>query len=187
MAKAKLLPIKAFPRRGRETEYDPSMNEAVFRLSLLGLKDTEISEFYGISEKTLNAWKKENPDFLQSLEGGRKIADANVAHSLYRRATGMVTTKEVARRMPGNPDEFVVEVTKTEIAPDTVAASRWLGLRQRDRWSENLRKTQDEKAALGAGEQSVEGATASLSNMTEEELDMRIRELTDRHNRSDDA
>src|ERR1041384_7074197 len=58
----------------------------VFELALLGLTDDELAEALGISERTLENWKLRHPEFLEALKRGKSLADAEVAHSLYRRA-----------------------------------------------------------------------------------------------------
>ncbi|WP_276308161.1 hypothetical protein [Methylomonas sp. Kb3] len=41
-----------------------------------------------MSEKTINTWKKQAPEFADSLKRGKTLADAQVANSLFHRATG---------------------------------------------------------------------------------------------------
>lgn len=47
--------------------------------------DREIAIVLGVSEKTLNTWKK-NPDFFQALKNGKLKLDVNVKKSLYKLA-----------------------------------------------------------------------------------------------------
>lgn len=49
--------------------------------------DKEIAIVLGVSEKTLNTWKK-NPEFFQALKNGKLKLDVNVKKSLYKLAIG---------------------------------------------------------------------------------------------------
>jgi len=81
--------------RGRPTAYKPEYAETVLKLCLLGATDAEIGDFYGVSEQTINTWKKKHPDFLESIKSGKQKADANVATSLYQTAIDGNTTAQI--------------------------------------------------------------------------------------------
>ncbi len=105
--------------------------EQARKLCRLGATDAELADFFSVSEETLAGWKNAHPEFLESVTEGRALADAEVAHSLFRRATGY-----------SHPDVHVSsyqgEITVTEItkhyAPDTVACVFWLKNRRPDLW-----------------------------------------------------
>jgi len=118
---------------GRPTDYREEYAEQARKLCLLGATDKELADFFHVEEKTINNWKAAHPGFLQSIVRGKDLADAEVAASLYKRATGM-TVKET--RMSGGGDDegpAAVETIK-EIPPDTQAASLWLRNRQAAKW-----------------------------------------------------
>lgn len=73
---------------GRPSEYKEDYCEQVFKLCLLGAIDKELADFFDISESTLNNWKSEHPEFLESIKKGKLKADAEVAESLFKRAVG---------------------------------------------------------------------------------------------------
>ena len=73
---------------GRKSLYRDEYSNQVLKLSLLGATDKEIADFFGISEQTVNSWKKRYPEFLESIKKGKQIADSNVASKLYNRAIG---------------------------------------------------------------------------------------------------
>lgn len=75
-------------KRGRKSEYRIEYADQALKLCLLGATDKELAEFFSVSEQTLNKWKKDYPEFLESLKKGKNIADANVASRLYNRAIG---------------------------------------------------------------------------------------------------
>ena len=56
-------PGHGLPGPGRQSLYDPSMNEQARKLALLGLTDGEIAEFFGVDESTINNWKISHPAF----------------------------------------------------------------------------------------------------------------------------
>lgn len=43
---------------------------------------------FGAQPPSINHWRHRNADFCQSLRAGRILADAEVANSLHKRATG---------------------------------------------------------------------------------------------------
>ena len=121
-------------KTGRHSDYnEKEHNRMAFKLSLLGLTDKEMADVFGVSEVTLNAWKKRHPPFLKSLKAGKDMADAKVAQSLYKRALGY-SHKDTDIKM------YEGKVIKTEIIkqypPDTTAGIFWLKNRQPDKWRE---------------------------------------------------
>lgn len=127
------LPV---PGPGRDSLYDVSMNDMVRKLALLGLTDKEIAEFFGVTERTLNNWKNEYPAFFQSLSEGKTIADAEVADSLYKRATGEHVIVEKAYRNKTTGEVEIVKITQF-IPGESGAAKLWLTNRRRQNWSDS--------------------------------------------------
>lgn len=62
-------------RPGRKTEFKEEYITLALNYSLLGATDKEMSDFFGVTEKTFNTWKKQYPEFLQSLKKGKLQAD----------------------------------------------------------------------------------------------------------------
>lgn len=123
---------------GRPTDYREEYNEQAYKLALLGAKDTEIADFFEVSEVTLNAWKKKHPKFLKSLKAGKQEADMNIAEKLYNRATGFKLTKQQAIKYKIGKDleEIKVVDLEEEIPPDTTSMIFWLKNRQSGKWSD---------------------------------------------------
>jgi hypothetical protein len=119
------------PKGGRPSSYRDVYAEQAAKLTKLGAKDSELSDFFGVSEKTLNTWKKKYPEFLQSIKSGKILADAEIAHSLYHRAKGF-EHEDLDLRVIGG------KLRKTKIVkhypPDTTAGIFWLKNRQPDKW-----------------------------------------------------
>lgn len=157
------------PGPGRKSSYDPAMDEQVFKLALLGMTDKEIAKFFDVTPETINNWKHDHPGFLQSLNAGRDQADAEVAKSLYRRATGMEVFEE--RLAHRNGVQEVVQVRK-QIAPDPGAAALWLSIRQRKRWAQKVEDRDPEPI-----EGQDDNAGKDLRGLSNDELRAHIEDL----------
>lgn len=116
---------------GRPTAYKDEYAEQARKLCLLGHTDAELAEFFEVSEQTINAWKKAQPAFLESIKKGKASADSEVASKLFHRATGYEHPEDDIRAVDGT---IVITPTIKRYAPDTAAAIFWLKNRQRDKW-----------------------------------------------------
>lgn len=121
--------------RGRPTDYQPEYADKAFKLCLLGAKDKEIAEFFGVTESTLNLWKQVHEEFSESMRAGKEEADATIAKSLYHRAKGYEHPEVHVSNYQGS-------ITLTPLVkhypPDTQAASLWLRNRQPARWRDKV-------------------------------------------------
>jgi len=113
------------------SKYKEEYAEQAFKLCLLGAKDTEMADFFGVTEKTINNWKLEHPKFLQSLKGGKIKADSEVSNSLYNRARGYEVTEV---REEKSEDGFKEVKTRKHVAADATSAIFWLKNRQPKKW-----------------------------------------------------
>lgn len=129
------------PGPGRDSLYSEEMNEQVQKLALLGLTDEEMSEFFGISTQTFYNWQKQHIAFFEAVQSGKVQADAEVAHSLYKKATGI--TYQVERIRKGK--EGLPEIVKLSVyePPDTGAMKLWLTNRRRKDWADNVKVSGD--------------------------------------------
>lgn len=132
-------------KRGRKSEYRIEYADQALKLCLLGATDKELAEFFSVSEQTLNKWKKDYPEFLESLKKGKNIADANVASRLYNRAIGYSckATKFVTSEGRITDSKEYIE----HYPPDTTAAIFWLKNRQPEKWRD--KKEVDANVNLG--------------------------------------
>lgn len=167
------------PGPGRNHGYAEWMDDQAYRLALLGLNDEEIAAAFGIHVDTFYRWQHEFPAFSEAIQKGKVRADADVAHSLYKRATGMVITSEKAFK--GKDGEVVVAQTKTEIPPDTGAAAKWLANRQRGRW------TAKEDGTGGSEDPSDTPDNQPLRNLSDDDLRARIEALEARRQHEEDG
>jgi hypothetical protein len=118
-------------KQGRPTEYKKEYDEQAEKLCKLGAIDTELADFFNVSEQTINTWKKKHPSFLESIKRGKEIADMEVANSLYKKATGYTTDDVKIFQYEGMPVK--VPYIK-EYQPDTTSIIFWLKNRRPDKW-----------------------------------------------------
>lgn len=149
-------------KRGRKSLYQEEYANQALKLCLLGATDKELAEFFSVSEQTLNKWKKDFPEFLESLKKGKSIADANVASKLYNRAIGYdyeekhYETKQPKKDVP--PELVEAKRIRKHVPADTTAAIFWLKNRQPEKWRD--RKEVDANVNL----------SDELESMTDEQL-----------------
>ncbi len=123
--------IKRNPKAGQPTLFKAEYCEQAYRLCLLGAKDKEIAEFFGVDERTINRWKEAHSKFCQSLKEGKEDADSVIAKSLYHRAKGYSHPEVHISVWQGQ----VIETQLTKhYPPDTTACIFWLKNRQSDKW-----------------------------------------------------
>lgn len=128
--KALAIPV---PGPGRKSLYQEMFADQAFKLCLLGATDEELADFFGVVVATIYNWKNEHPAFLEATVAGKIKADAEVAHSLYRSATGHELTAE---KIVKNGDKFEAIRYKRFIPGDSNAAYKWLLNRRRQDWAE---------------------------------------------------
>lgn len=116
------------PKNGRPSDYRREFDEQAEKLAKLGAIDREIADFFGISEQTLNTWKKKHPKFLESLNAGKKLADAEVASKLYHRAIGYSHPEVHVSNYQG---AITLTPLTKHYPPDTAAGIFWLKNRRR--------------------------------------------------------
>lgn len=130
---------------GRKSTYKEEYANQALKLCLLGATDKELADFFGVSEQTLNKWKKDFPKFLESLKKGKSIADANVASKLYDRAIGYNCKATKFATLEGKITDSKEYIE--HYPPDTTAAIFWLKNRQPEKWRD--KKEVDANVNLG--------------------------------------
>ena len=136
---------------GRKSSFKQEYIQLAENYALLGATDAEMADFFGVSEQTLNTWKKKYPEFLESLKKGKAVADANVASRLYSRAIGYDAK---ATKFATNEGKITDKVEYIEhYPPDTTAAIFLLKNRQPGKWRdkkevENQVKLSDELESM---------------------------------------
>lgn len=132
---------------GRKTDYRPEYAKLAYRMALLGATDEEFAAAVEVGVPTLHRWKLQHQEFSKALRRGKLAADADVAESLYARATGY-SHEAVKIFMPGGADDPVYAPYTEHYPPDTTAASLWLRNRQSGKWRD---KQEHEHAGPGGG------------------------------------
>ena len=117
----------------RPTPYTTEIPRQAEKLIALGATDANLADFFEVTERTINNWKKKHPEFFQSIKEAKNTFDARVEDALAARAMGGYETTET--RTTTYPDDKTIEVTVTKtLAPDTTAAIFWLKNRQPATW-----------------------------------------------------
>ncbi len=121
---------------GRPKKYREEFIEQAERIcSIFGADDKKLSAFFKIAESTLNKWKTEYPEFIESIKRGKEKFDTeNVEKSLLERALGYEhdEIKFFAHEGEVTDERTVIK----HYPPDTTAAIFWLKNRQPDRWKD---------------------------------------------------
>ena len=111
--------------------------ETIFELGKTGLTDKQLGNVFGVSEVTINNWKKKSPEFALALKKGKDFADSLVEMALYRRALGFKVDTEEIKVVPqgqGAGSKIERVATFAYYPPDTTSAIFWLKNRQPDKW-----------------------------------------------------
>lgn len=119
-----------------------------------GLTDKQIAKNIGISEQTLNVWKKTYPSFFESLKKGKEIVDIEVENALLQKALGIKETvkkpikvKEVTYKdgkRVSEKEHIEYADAQVYIPPDTTAQIFWLKNRCPDKWRDKQKPSESD-------------------------------------------
>jgi DNA-binding XRE family transcriptional regulator len=113
------------------SKYHQEFDDWARKFCQLGATDSDLAEFFEVSESTINLWKLKYPSFSESIKTGKMIADAEVVDKLYQKAIGYSHPETHVSCYQG--EIILTELTK-HYPPDTPAAKYWLNNRRPDRW-----------------------------------------------------
>lgn len=119
---------------GRPSAYKKEYAGIAYRHCLLGATDADLAAAFNVQESTINNWKQEFPEFLESIKRGKLEADADIAESLFKRAKGFHTKAVKIFAADGKTFEHVYQ---EYYPPETAAAIFWLKNRQPARFRQN--------------------------------------------------
>lgn len=140
--------------QGRPSRYKQDYDEQARKLCLLGATDKEMADFFGVTETTINNWKKSHKSFFESIRAGKTVADMEIVNSLYKSAQDRLIpafqafkTRNVHYDDKGNKIEIekveVVEVPQAVPANDR-AIKFWLNNRQSSKWRDKPEVQEEE-------------------------------------------
>lgn len=128
---------------GRDTLYQDGFADLAYKYCLLGATDKELGDFFGVTEATINNWKKDHEEFFLALKKGKDQADAEVASRLHERALGFewfeeqpIKLKETYWEDGKKHEREVIQtvLVKKQTPPDPTSSIFWLKNRQPDKW-----------------------------------------------------
>ena len=133
---------KASRKPGRPSLFRAEYAEMAYRLALLGLTDAQMAVAFDVSERAINDWKRAHPAFREALNKGKLEADAKVADSLFKAATGghSITEQRTTTEPDGSETRVAVE---SQVPPDTQAMRWWLKNRQPEAWRDKVEIQKD--------------------------------------------
>jgi len=101
-----------------------------------GLTDKQIAHNIGITEQTLNNWKKRFPSLFEALKRGKEVIDRQVENALLKRALGYEyeEIKQIIEKDEKGRDRKRVEKITRHVVPDTAAQIFWLKNRKPHEW-----------------------------------------------------
>jgi hypothetical protein len=132
---------------GRPTKFDPSMCEQVRKFCLLGATDEQLADLLEVAVATIYNWKNEHPEFLEAINAGKEIADAQIAEALFHRARGY-SHRAVKIFMPAGASEPVYADYIEHYPPDATSMIFWLSNRRKDQWRQRQEVTGKDGEAL---------------------------------------
>lgn len=151
---------------GRPSKWDDRFITVARKACELGATDLELGEMLGVSERTIQTWRAEKPEFAEALKVGKAPADDRVRRGLYQRAVGY-SYESTKIFMPAGASEPVYAPFVEHVPPDPTAAIFWLKNRLPDEW-------RDRKAVEHSG---PDGGPINFANLPDEELTARIKTL----------
>ncbi len=120
---------------GRPSKIESVDLKLVKHYTSKGYTDKELAKIFNVTEQTINNWKKDYPEFFESLKEGKFLADSKVEASLFQRACGY-SHPEI------HISNFQGQITKTPIIkhypPDPTSMIFWLKNRRKDKWRDKL-------------------------------------------------
>ena len=73
---------------GRPTKINETLKSWMLYLYQDGKVDHQVAEITGISEATINNWKKEHPEFFESIKDAKASVDDEVEAALLKNCLG---------------------------------------------------------------------------------------------------
>ena len=120
---------------GRPSKFDEANMALIQQLAEYGHTDKFIAEAVGVTEQTFNNWKKDHPQFFESLKDWKADADNQVEKALFERAKGYNHEEDKVFQYEGG---IVTHRVTKHYPPDTTACIFWLKNRRPDLWRDKV-------------------------------------------------
>ncbi|MCR5863054.1 hypothetical protein LRS05_13370 [Flavobacterium sp. J372] len=96
--------------------YNDDYPVQAYKLCLLGATNAELAGFFNVTKRTITTWKKFHSAFNDAITRGKKVADMEVAHSLYQATIDrIITTRQAIKCKEIYYDENGKRVEKERI------------------------------------------------------------------------
>lgn len=120
---------------GRPTKLTKKIKPIIELCARRGFTDKEIAQVVGITDRTLDNWKKKHAEFFRALKDWKQTADEKVERALFERATGYKCPDTKAQWVSDESGgRFEYAEMEKHYPPDTPAATLWLKNRKPDEW-----------------------------------------------------
>ena len=144
---------------GRKTKFkEEYCHQAFIACSQLKSTDKQLAALFDVKESTINNWKIDFPQFLESIKAGKAEADNEVERSLFERATGYTCKDVKFATHEGQITDF--QEYDKHFPPDVTAAIFWLKNRKPKQWRDKQEIDYTEKTKIvddfGEGEEICE-------------------------------
>lgn len=134
-------------RDGRPPDYHEAFCDLAFKMMLLGITKDDLADVLDVNRLTLDNWCAQYPDFLSAIMRGGRVANAQTAYSLYKRANGF-EHEAVKIFMPAGAEEPVYAPYMEYHPPDTAAIKMLMVNREPDLWRDRRELTGKDGAPL---------------------------------------
>ena len=102
---------------GRPTKFQESFIAQAEKLCELGATDQQMADFFEVSIATINNWKHDFPQFLDTIKNSKLRPDDDVVESLFQKAKNGDTTAMIFWLKNRQPKDWR---DRREVAIDTV-------------------------------------------------------------------
>jgi len=127
-------------KAGQPSKFEDFMSIGILEgLYREGFTDKQVAKLIGVTEQTINNWKKAHPKFFESLKDWKAEADHEVVNALFKSALGFTTKHKKAITVSdgaqtGAHVEYVTE--HHQAPPNATSIIFWLKNRHPDQWAD---------------------------------------------------
>ena len=125
--------------RGQPTKFKKEFVNQAFKLCQLGATDALLADFFNVTQRTINNWKKSHLDFFHTLKTAKAEFDTKVEMALFQRAIGFSHPEE---KIFNNQGKIIKVPTVKYYPPDTTACIFWLKNRKPQQWRDKVEQEQ---------------------------------------------